>query len=89
MDTFPQLATLTTSHFKKVYQAPRNSTLPKVIRVAQLFHWFVDQGDAMDLNREFTRGELEATLKWFKREKNPCPDGWLVEFYLPFFDILG
>lgn len=43
----------------------------------------------MELNREFTLGELEATLKWFKKEKIPSPNGWSVEFYLAFFDILG
>ena len=84
MDTFPQLATLTTSHFKQVYQAPPNPTLEEVIRVAQLFPRFVDQEDSMDLNREVTLGELEATLKWFKRDKSPGLDGWSVEFYLPF-----
>lgn len=33
-------------------------------------------------------GELERTLKWFKRDKSPGPDGWLVEFYTAFLDIL-
>lgn len=43
----------------------------------------------MDLNREVILGELKATLKWFKRDKSPSPDGWSVESYLAFFDILG
>ena len=43
----------------------------------------------MELNREVTLGELEATLKWFKKDKSPGPDGWSVEFYMAFFDILG
>ena len=89
VDIFPQLATLATSHFKQVYQAPPNATLVEVIRVAQLFPRFVDQEDAMDLNREVTLGELEATLKWFKRDNSPGPDSWSVEFYLVFFYILG
>eukprot|EP00253_Pinus_taeda_P027341 PITA_27341 len=33
--------------------------------------------------------ELEATLKWFKKDKSPGPDGWTIEFYLAFFDLLG
>lgn len=89
LDTFSQLATLATSHFKQVYQAPPNATLAEVIRVAQLFPRFVNQENDMDLNREVTLGELEATLKWFKRDKSPAPDDWSVEFYLAFFHILG
>lgn len=34
-------------------------------------------------------GELEYTLKWFKKDKSPGPDGWFVEFYTAFFEILG
>jgi len=33
-------------------------------------------------------GELKDTLKWFKQDKSPGPDGWNVEFYLAFFDTL-
>lgn len=36
-----------------------------------------------------TLGELEITLKWFKKDKIPGLDGWLIEFYLDFFDIIG
>lgn len=34
-------------------------------------------------------GELESTLKWFKKDKSPGPYGWSVEFYLAFFELLG
>jgi len=33
--------------------------------------------------------ELEGTLKWFKKDKSPGPDGWPVEFYLAFLELLG
>lgn len=34
-------------------------------------------------------GELEATLKWFKHDKSPGPDGWPVKFCMAFLDTLG
>jgi len=34
-------------------------------------------------------GELERTLNWFKKDKSPGPDGWIIEFYLAFYDIIG
>jgi len=70
VNTFQQLAFLATSHFKQIYKAPPNVTLSEVIQVAQLFPQFLDQETAMDLNQEVTMGELEATLKWFKRDKS-------------------
>lgn len=54
-----------------------------------MFPRFVDQEDALDLNKDVTMGELEATLKWFKRDKSLGPDGWPVEFYIAFFELLG
>jgi len=89
VNTFPQLATMATSQFKQIYKAPPNATLIEAIRVAQLFPRFVDQVVALDLNKVVTMGELEATLKWFKRDKSPGPDGWSVEFYMDFFNTLG
>lgn len=42
-----------------------------------------------DLIKHVTMGELESTLKWFKKDKSQGLDGWSVEFYLSFFDIIG
>ena len=33
--------------------------------------------------------EVEAVLKGFKKDKIPGPDGWPVEFFLAFFDLIG
>lgn len=63
-------------------------TLAEVIRVVQLFPWFVDQENVMEMNREVTLGELEGNLKFFKRDKSPGPNGWSVEFYTTLFEIL-
>lgn len=64
-------------------------SLAEVIRVEQLSPQFMDQETTMELKREVIMGELEATLKWFKRDKSPRPDGWVMEFYTSFFDIVG
>lgn len=49
----------------------------------------MDQEEGGELTKEVTLEELEATLKWFKKGKSPEPNGWLIEFYLAFFDIIG
>eukprot|EP00253_Pinus_taeda_P016512 PITA_16512 len=49
---------------------------------------YVDPGEEEDLIKAVTLEELEHTLKWFKKDKSPGPDGWSVEFYLAFFDII-
>lgn len=36
-----------------------------------------------------SEGTIFDTLKSFKRDKSPGLDGWIVEFYLSFFDLMG
>lgn len=49
----------------------------------------MEQDEEEELSKEVTLDELEATLKWFKKDKSPDPDGWTIEFYLAFFDVIG
>jgi len=43
----------------------------------------------MELTKEITIEELEATIKCFNKDKSLRPDGWVIEFYSDFFDTLG
>jgi hypothetical protein len=36
-----------------------------------------------------SRDELFHVLGTFGKDKSPGPDGWTVEFYIDFFDMLG
>eukprot|EP00253_Pinus_taeda_P033651 PITA_33651 len=83
------LARLATDHFRGIYKAPGNVNILEIMRVAELFPRYVDQENMEEILKEVTMDELEATLKWFKKDKSPGPDGWTIEFYISFFDILG
>eukprot|EP00253_Pinus_taeda_P015141 PITA_15141 len=83
------LARLAIEHFKSIYKVPRAMNIMEIMRVAENFPRFVQQEDSENLKMEVTKEELEATIKWFKKDKSPGPDGWTIEFYIAFFDILG
>jgi hypothetical protein len=36
-----------------------------------------------------TLNEVEDILKSFAKDKSPGPDGWTMELFLAFFDIMG
>ena len=38
---------------------------------------------------QITLEEVERALKSFKKDKSPGPDGWPMDFFLAFFDLLG
>ena len=44
---------------------------------------------AATLTCQVSIGEIEQALKSFRKDRSPGPDGWPVEFYLHFFDLLG
>eukprot|EP00253_Pinus_taeda_P030816 PITA_30816 len=83
------LARLAINHFKGIYSAPREANILEIMRVAENFPRFVLQEEPVDLTKEVTIDELEATIKWFKKDRSPGPDGWTIEFYIAFLDILG
>lgn len=89
VNNFPQLDSLVNSHFKQTYRAPLVVNRGEIIQIAQLFPHFVDQEASRELTKEITIGEVEATIKWFKRDKSPGLDDWLIEFYQVFLKPWG
>ena len=50
---------------------------------------FVEEEEEETLNHPVTLGELEATMKCFSKDKSRGPDGWPMEFYNFFFELIG
>lgn len=88
-DTFNKLSHLSSTHFRNLYKNPSGSNLANIINVARHFPRFINEDEIEEFCALVTAGELEGTLKWFKKDKNPGRDGWTIEFYLVFYDLLG
>ena len=43
----------------------------------------------MSLMEEFTKGELKEVLHIFQKDKSPQLDGWMIEFLLELFELMG
>lgn len=76
-------------HFSIQYRAPLHYDLPEIMNIARSFNRYVDQDQVEYLNAPVTMEEIEGVLKWFKKDKSPGPDGWPIEFYIHFFELLG
>ena len=59
------------------------------LKVIRLFPSFISPEEKETFTGLVTLSEVEAALKTFKKDKSSGPDGWPVEFYLAFFDLLG
>ena len=49
----------------------------------------VDVEESCALYSLVTIEELKSVLFHLKKEKSPGPDGWTVEFFTSFFDLVG
>lgn len=87
--TFHQLADMGVHHFSNIYKAPRGVTLPNIISLAEALPSFVDPEETEALLAPVMMGELETSMKCFQKDNSPGLDGWLVEFYNTFFELIG
>ena len=65
------------------------TNLESQLKVIILFPAFMSQEDKDSFTIPVTISEVEKALILFKKDKAPGPDGWPVEFFLFFFDLLG
>ena len=87
-DTFNKLSQLGTAHFRNLYRHPPGSNLADIINIAGHFPRFVNDEESASLFDPVSLEELESTIKWFKKERSPGPDGWTIEFYIAFYEMI-
>eukprot|EP00253_Pinus_taeda_P031123 PITA_31123 len=88
-DSFNKLSHLGSSHFRHLYKQHPGSSIADIINIVGHFPKFLNEDESEALFDPVTPRELESTLKWFKREKSPGLDGWTIEFYITFYDLLS
>eukprot|EP00253_Pinus_taeda_P035322 PITA_35322 len=89
VQTFHSLPDLGQRHFQKLFADPGEITIAEVIRTTQCFPKFLEEDETEDLNGEVSKEEVEATIKSMAKEKSPGPDGWSIELFLHFFELIG
>lgn len=76
-------------HFGRLYNNTEPTDLLQQLRIVRLYPSFVSQRDAEQIGKAVNLEEIELALKSFARDKSLGPDGWTVEFFLHFFDLMG
>ena len=76
------------SHFANIYKDDGGTCLVQQLKVIMLYPKMISDELASNLTCPVTLGEIEFALKSFKKDRSPGRDGWHVEFYLHFFELL-
>jgi hypothetical protein len=77
------------NYFKNFFKTQDISHTTDQVGVAGLFTRMISEDEARDLYMPVSLKELKLVLSLFKKDKSPGPDGWTVEFFLHFFDLVS
>jgi hypothetical protein len=75
--------------FKYFYEKSDQVLITDQVKTVGLFDRLVHDEDTELLERPCTKLELWEVLKSFAKDKSPGLDGWTVEFFIHFFDLVG
>jgi hypothetical protein len=65
------------------------NTIEEQIATVRLFPRIVTEEEVVTLESPCSSEEVLEVLKGFSKDKSPGPDGWTVEFFLHFFELVG
>jgi hypothetical protein len=75
--------------FRNIFLAHPNLSITDQLAILRNYPRMFTEEDSQRLTLPVTSTEVLSILKGFKASKSHGPDGWTVEFFLAFFDILG
>lgn len=76
-------------HFEQLYKSYSNTSLLDKLAAASLYPKMVSTSEAVDLFNPVSLQELKEVLVHFKKERSPGPDGWTIEFFVYFFELMS
>jgi hypothetical protein len=79
----------TMGYFKELYSEQGNLSIINQLNVVRRYPRFFSDEETRTMDSQVTLDEIKKVLEDFEKSKSPGPDGWTVEFFLEFFDILG
>ena len=89
VSSFEGLSRLGVNHFKNLFTSQQETSIAEIINIVGLFPHFVDAKENESLMKELSEQELLAILHSFPKDKSLGQDGWPIEFYLDFCDLIG
>lgn len=86
---FEGISSTGVNHFKRLFSNLGGTSIVEIVKIVGLFPSFVDDVENENLRREISTFDLFSTLQTFQRDKSPDLDGWPIEFYLGFYELIG
>ena len=76
-------------HFGELFKDDDSTNLVDQLKLIRPFPTLTEEEDVDSFLEPITSQEVEEVLKGFKKDKIPGPDGWPIELFQAFFDLIG
>ena len=88
MRSFGEKAVAGVSFFQNIFKDPEGCPIQEILEVLGFFQRMISDEMNEEMTKEITEEEIRHTLQSFQKGKSPGPDGFTLEFYLGFYDLL-
>jgi hypothetical protein len=78
-----------TRFFNNFFEDTGQNTIEEQVATVRLFPRLVTEEEVTYLEKPCSKEELLEVLKGFTKDKSPGPNGWRIEFFIHFFDLVG
>jgi len=78
-----------TKHYNFFFEEVDQTYIVDQVYTTRLYPRLVNDEDSLLLERPCTNLELWEVIKLFAKDKSMRLDGWMVEFFIRYFDLVG
>jgi len=89
VNSFKDMSHLGKNHFQNLFKATNGTNITEIIHLALTFPWFVNEEINREIMEEVIEDKIKDVLHRCHKYKIPGLDGWTIEFYLSFYDLIG
>jgi hypothetical protein len=86
--SFEDITKIGREHFGEIYKKDKRVNIAEIVQMTSHFMSFVLEEDNERLMEKVSKGDLEEILYSFKKDKSLGLNGWLVEFFIGFQEII-
>jgi hypothetical protein len=83
------MARIGKEYFQTLFKVDQMESMADIVRMALFFPRFFGEDENISLIEEVSKEELKEVLHSFQKYKIPGPDGWTIEFFIGFYELIG
>ena len=86
--TYEEKSKVVVEHFQELFKQPAGCPIEEMLEVLDLFPRAITEEMNDELTKDILEEEITQVLHSFQKGKSPGPDGFTLEFFLGFYELI-